>query len=1790
MNKGFRRFLPSATALTLMMLVLLQASNVAHGQASETWSLETWSGGKVSENIRFIPYQDVGTMFQKTPKCMIIPRETYERMKAEKEAYLARRPASPIPLLDSDFSFGPARYSGKILDRVAEFSAEYEFEMPNERWALFALPGGDVSILEVLLDGLPAGVSVQTFTGIEDLEAPKGRVELLQKKMVSAFSGRPNKAGILPKRQGHPNDFLLAVRGPGRHSLSVKFLCPQLDDPLKNELTFRIPRLPVNSFAITLSEPGQYAEIDRSEGVQCRDMGTTTSVEGTLGATDRFTLRWAPKTFQLPADSQTAPGTGTVASGSEHQAPRPLPKVDEPPRIFAESGILFSVGEGYLRNETTVKASITRGPTDRLELVFPKDTTILSVNAVDFHDPSINRFQDFSQETIGTETRVICRFPSKLKGAVLVTVVGETKMADTSQVVDLPIHRVSGSDRDQGFIGIEARTSVELRRAKEEKAPEAPGDWTVSNVDVSELPTDLSSRAVRAILLSYKYLAPPRIEPLKVQVERHEDLQGLTSVVDLVEAQTVFSTDEKSETSIEMFVRNNGKQHVEVELPTGSRLISTLLDDKPIPASAKGSSTFLIPLAHPSSGGVSSTQARVKVQYGSPVKRIGAVGRLDYVMAKLDIPTIRLNWSIGAPTRFGLLPLPCDVEKPYRSIIFLPFRMSEELFRLVLSPEFVVLLFLGLLFIGLIKWSRSRSEPETAPGSPLVKVVFIGCIVLIAAIPFLTSSGGSVKSIFGSIDGHLERAKAVPPMVSQSSIPEEVSSLNEGYAFDKSSDGDFNGPGTSAGGKYESKKDMAAAPMKSRQVLGKGMGGRQRETARDRGALPVDRKIVNTGQTYPFSKHLIKAGEAPKFRGLFIWQPLELLLYLAIGLSGILGYLLLLFLARRSRGFIAGFLVILFALLLNLLEERVPGGMDPAMLAFGGCFLLTIAARVFSWAKSQVKNPATLVMLLILSGTCTPVFAENPPPLDPRVEQVVDVFIPYSQLGERLPKDSPLVFLKDEDYAYLRDLGIPEPDPARWTPPVSVVYVSCQFIGHVVGDQVEITMNLVADLLGKGFKKIPFPQDGVGVRSLLVDGNPAVLLGGGQPALLNDDQGNFQGQTVENLSNQMPQQMVSQMNQQMNINAPMTNQQEAQGNTFAGPRQRPFLVTKQEGRVVIEAKLVKDLISKSRLNPTADGFRIALPPFGPAVLDLAIDKPGLKVEVLPSTAVRTQETATGTIVRAFLQPAGGLSVEWREKATATQPDEKPEPESASRTIIIKDPKVFIDQENLFSISAGNIHLTSTFRFSVEQAPCGEFDFSLPPGFELIDVSGTDIASWSMVQSRENATGSLRLILTSQKLEPFEISIDLERQTRQVNGEFDLGIPWALKCLPKGTIERQKGFLALEIRDNLVTEVTRTEPGTRVDRTELPPGLQRLIQGYLVGSFKYLEALRPRIQVVKHQDASVSTAQIDGATVRSHVTRDGKILSEMALVVRNNNNQFLLVQEMPKGMSLLTVTVNGDPVKPGIGESGEVFIPLIRSPQLSGTYTPFGVTLTLEEKTHPLGRRGSFGLRLPRLSVEIAAMNWRVFLPEDFFLMKAKGDFEPGWAAVPGLPGTVRNVSDERFSNVMTQSRRKVDPSEGQRATGGILPVTFEFPETPNSRVFNKTMINSDSSAPALSIAYAIDTITRPTSILLGLLVALILAGSLSGLAASRFGSATFGLVILGLLIGTIQAIRFVFEVDLPFMGQVQDAYLDGLRTGAVIFVAWYLMSWKPETPVKPKENTTPATGATPTPPQPTATL
>lgn len=382
-----------------------------------------------------------------------------------------------------------------------------------------------------------------------------------------------------------------------------------------------------------------------------------------------------------------------------------------------------------------------------------------------------------------------------------------------------------------------------------------------------------------------------------------------------------------------------------------------------------------------------------------------------------------------------------------------------------------------------------------------------------------------------------------------------------------------------------------------------------------------------------------------------------------------------------------------------------------------------------------------------------------------------------------------------------------------------------------------------------------------------------------------------------------------------------------------------------------------------RIEPGRASLSLNAPAAGSVTLTLAV--PGEHTVVGINPGLITSRTSEGghTNIEATLVPGQAANIWWatRELPTAVVP---------------REVRFLAELKTLVSISESDLALATLADVTVVQGEPAQFEVEIPAGYE-VTVSGPSLDSW------ETQPGLLVLKVNSasQKNHQFLISMERPLSASKADAPF----------LSFRNVQRETGEVLVEGSGSM--EITSTEGGSlkRMDVKEANLYLRSLAHYPPQAAFRYhrqsTELPTLALEWTRFADTSVLAAVAEDATITTLVTSEGKSLTEVRLMVKNQAQPFLKV-ELPQGASILSADVAGEKVKPVEGADGN------RVPLLRPGFRPDGpyeVSFVFMHSGAPFAKKGGSELVLPGMDIPVDLLNWEVFLPDRYKVKDFGGD-------------------------------------------------------------------------------------------------------------------------------------------------------------------------------------------------------
>jgi Carboxypeptidase regulatory-like domain len=383
-----------------------------------------------------------------------------------------------------------------------------------------------------------------------------------------------------------------------------------------------------------------------------------------------------------------------------------------------------------------------------------------------------------------------------------------------------------------------------------------------------------------------------------------------------------------------------------------------------------------------------------------------------------------------------------------------------------------------------------------------------------------------------------------------------------------------------------------------------------------------------------------------------------------------------------------------------------------------------------------------------------------------------------------------------------------------------------------------------------------------------------------------------------------------------------------------------------------------------RIEAGRASFSLPAPAAGSVQLELVIPGDHTFANINPGIITSRKSENGHTAIEATLVPGQPANIWWATR-------------EAVAPAVPREVRFLTDEKTLVSVSEAEMRVAVLADITVVQGEPAQFHVNVPEGFEVTGVTG------STLDSTEFNSKILTLRVNSSSHRSHQFLISLERSI--------LGEKADAPLLSFEGAQRETGEVLVEGSGTM--ELTAIEGGglKRMDVKEASPYLRSLSHFPAQAAFRYhkqpSEAPTLALQWVRFPDGSVLAAVAESAIVTTMVTSEGKSLTEVKLVLKNQAQPFLKIA-LPAGVSILSAEVGGERVKPVQGADGS------RVPLLRPGFRPAGsyeVSFVFMHSGAPFAKKGGADLSLPSMDIPISLLSWEVFLPEQYKVKDFGGD-------------------------------------------------------------------------------------------------------------------------------------------------------------------------------------------------------
>ncbi len=366
------------------------------------------------EHVIYVPYTKLPEVFEKEGASVLLPYAQFLQLWSGVQG-----PIIPLPIKPPIAGLvSRADYAGKVEGELVRLRATLSIEVLGDEWVRLPVQFGDAAVGEAASDD-----------------------------------------DVLLRGVGDGNYELLA-RGRGKHKITFELVARVLSSADGKSFTINCPPVGVSNLELEIAQPDLSVQVNprRTSQVSVPDKKTT-KVQATLGATDKFSVVWQPKSGALAEMA----GLASVTDAIE-----------------------IDVGDGVVHSHATFDFQILRGSLESLAVTLPASERLLDVQVPGLRDWQAEPAEEGRQ-------RLVVRLHAPARDKVRLEVRTESPIPEKS--FPLAQFQAIGAARESGIVAV---------RSDEDIGLEFVTHSGVSRIDANEVPEPL--RKPRSTF--YKFFSP----------------------------------------------------------------------------------------------------------------------------------------------------------------------------------------------------------------------------------------------------------------------------------------------------------------------------------------------------------------------------------------------------------------------------------------------------------------------------------------------------------------------------------------------------------------------------------------------------------------------------------------------------------------------------------------------------------------------------------------------------------------------------------------------------------------------------------------------------------------------------------------------------------------------------------------------------------------------------------------------------------------------------------------------------------------------------------------------------------------------------------------------------------------------------------------------------------------------------------------------------------------------------------------------------------------------------------
>ena len=455
-------------------------------------------------------------------------------------------------------------------------------------------------------------------------------------------------------------------------------------------------------------------------------------------------------------------------------------------------------------------------------------------------------------------------------------------------------------------------------------------------------------------------------------------------------------------------------------------------------------------------------------------------------------------------------------------------------------------------------------------------------------------------------------------------------------------------------------------------------------------------------------------------------------------------------------------------------------------------------------------------------------------------------------------------------------------------------------------------------------------------------------------------------------------------------------------------------------------------------------------------MTLVVPRTGVALTVSGGLVAEQSETGAGNRWVVYGNPDRPLSFTWKRRT------------DDGRSALPLRTRARITQ--LVALGEDATQVNSSIQIEVTQGQAREIAVALPADLIVNQVSGPTVADWNVDRTRLSVTF----------LEPVttQTSILVAGEMRGPR-EGAVGVP--LVRVPAA--ERETGGVAVDVvgaGEIAGRDPRGLEPADPADLGDIIAGRESpSMVAFKFSPLRGGDARSLTVQVTRYASKAVLVANVEEARYDALLGEDGKVLVRARYAIRNNQRSFLGVV-LPPQSTLWSAALEGRPIRPGVGASGGVLLPLKKG-RTSEEAPSFVVELLYLQRAATWAERGETRVALPAVDLPVSRTGLTLHHSPRYAIEPRPGSFRLDsdhgpWTTVlrsadaaPEPPPAPQAVADNSRTSDMKMLVDRLEKEAG-RTRPGVIPIAISFPSIGPS-LFLAAELTPELQAPSLDVQY-----------------------------------------------------------------------------------------------------------------------